>query len=191
MIKHKARYLILNGQRTRIDADIAPLIQALHDLGVRTFSSCQGSCMGHCGRRHKRGPLTTYTYSDGTTETYRKRIYPRRCLETVTIAFETAVEATKFINLVYRHTDNEELRDQMRGEGSPPRQHLWAWSPKLDGSVGCDLGDDWMTKRGHWVPIPKRPFKLNFEMLCLFPHSQLQLVTQRVQEALTKMGTHE
>ncbi len=184
-MRHKTKILYLDGVRCRIDRDIAPVILALDALGVGTYSCCQGSCMGRCGRKHKRGRKLTYTNKDGTTGTYWERIYPKHCLETVTIAFNTTTEATKFLNLVFRHADAEPIRDQIRGLGSK-RSRRWIWCSSIDGDRRCDLGENYISRRGSWVPMPRRPFRLTIGMLCLFPRAHLPLVTQRVQQALTR-----
>lgn len=174
---HKARVLWLGGQRARIDRDIAPLIEGLHALGIETFSSCQGSCMGHCGRLHPCRRVA-HVLPDGTRSFMTERIYPKRCRETVALAFCTASEATKFLNVVYRHSDPEALRDAVRGEGSG----CWVWKATADGNEGCDLGADWITRRGSWVPKPKRPFKLSLGVLCLFPRKHLEMVSSRTRK---------
>ncbi len=154
---HRTKILILDGHRTHVDVDVAPLVLALHNRKIQTFTSCQASCMGHCGRRHKRGV---------------------RCEDIVTIGFTTTREATKFLNVAHRRSDPEKLRMQVRGLHLKDR---WVWTPFIDGDEGCDLGTDWVSHGGFWVPKLARPYRLTFTMLCLFPRKHLDWITERAQ----------
>jgi hypothetical protein len=180
---HRAKILYFDGRRIRIDFLLAPLIQALHTLGIETTSCCQGSCAGHCRRRHyATGKPITYTNSDGTKGSYRKKIVPKRCQETAYIAFPTPAAASKFLNIVYDHKDPEELRFQIRGEGGHP--NTWIWDADIDGCVV--ESENRVTRRGCWVTKPKRPFNLTIGMLCMFPRAHLTMVTDRVQKVVEK-----
>ena len=179
---HRAKILYLNGQRTRIDFAMAPFIQSLHDLKIETFSCCQGSCAGgRCGRHHKRsGELESYTNEEGKVVSFRKRVIPKRCQETVYVGFPTPRDASRFLNVVYDAGDSEELRDQIRGEGSLDSD-TWIWVPDIDGAEVPE--ENRITRKGNWIVKPKKPFQLTIGMLCLFPRAHLAMVTARVQKA--------
>lgn len=186
--QHKAKYLTIEGRRCRIDANIAPLIDGLQRLGIKTFSSCGASCGGWCKLHHK---LITkrarYTSPrTGKSYTYWKFRQPKQCSESVWLVFESTYDAARFLNVCSRPEDDEVLRDKMLGQHGPKRgcSHSWLWKSKAD-----DLNDRRvMDHRGYWVGKRQGPPKFDFYMACIFPHAHLELVTERVLARCKKDG---
>ncbi len=114
---HKARYVVINGIRTRIDANIAELIIGLMRVGIKTVNSCGAGCGGWCRRKH---------VCVGKCGTFFKRRMTKLCRESVWLIFETPDDASRFLNIVYRESDPEKLRDHMRGSGRR-QSHAWNW----------------------------------------------------------------
>ncbi len=50
------------------------------------------------------------------------------CRESVWLIFETPDDASRFLNIVYRESDPEKLRDHMQGYG---RRQSYAWNWRI------------------------------------------------------------
>lgn len=184
--QHKARYWFDGERRCRIDANIYDLIDGLNRLGVVTGSSCGGSCMGWCKRKHRLAKVTTITVNE---KGKRKRVkcyhysQPKACRESFTISFGNTAMAAKFMNLVYRESDPEKLRDHMQGHGRK-QSHKWFWGHSID-----DFNDPrHMDHRGYWVGKRLGPPRFDFWSIVVIPHAHLKLVTERVLERCRRRG---
>lgn len=185
--QHVAKYLTIDGRRIRIDANIAQLVSGLDRLGIRTFSSCDSGCGGWCKRKHKQLPDTSeWTKVKGKKTLVKVSHHkkPKQCSESVWLAFESATDAMKMLNVVYDNDDAEKLQCHMQGFGRK-QSHAWVWN------VGVDNINDrgFMDSRGYWRGTRFGPAKFDFFCNVVFPHAHLGLVTQRVIDKCNKKRT--
>lgn len=94
MDRHPFHWLISpQGDRVRIDREIAPLLTKMWQLGIRTTNSCQEHCSPTCPHKPKK-----IKYSDGSVlYTHTKT---KSCGNRIWIVFETAKSLEKFYNYV-------------------------------------------------------------------------------------------
>lgn len=177
---HVARYMQLGGRRRRIDTNLYDLIDGLNRLGIVTQNSCGGSCMGWCKRKH-RILKKTWVIDHGKRVQCTHYSKPKLCRESFTITFQDTSTAAKFMNLVYRESDPEKLRDHMQG-GGRKQSHAWTWSHRLE-----DFNDRrvWYSNRVRGKKIS--PPNFDFWSIVVIPHAHLELVTQRVLERCKRL----
>jgi hypothetical protein len=101
--RHHFKWLNHQGQKIRIDRDIAPLLTEMWALGIQTTNSCQGVCSTKC--KHK---LKIKKLKGGNT-LFDKVLTPE-CRSYVWIAFQSAKDMERFYNLVAVYEKQE--RDQ-------------------------------------------------------------------------------
>lgn len=180
--KHHQKVIRFNGERILVDEHLAPLIDGLLRLGIFTFSSCQAGCGGACRRKHKRFP-DTRELVNGREECIQHYKLPKLCKRSVWLVFVSMTDVTKFVNLVYRKTDSNKLREQMSGVGVS--QSL-AWNFHV---TMTDLNDQrYIDHRGFWVGKKSSPPKMGFYCHLVIPRAHLQLVTDRILQACKKRG---
>ncbi len=95
--RHPYKILTFQDRKVRIDTDIAPLLSAMWQAGIRTAGSCQAQCSFRCKCVYK---LTTYK----TVYNYYKRIKTPNCSNNIWIVFYSAKDIEKFYNIVYQYT---------------------------------------------------------------------------------------
>ena len=183
---HKAKILYLDGRRCRIDRDIAPLIEGLFKLGIRTFSSCQNTCGGYCNLKHPKARRCYRDTKTGKVVWENGRRKTKWCHESVWLCFESCQDGARFLNAVSRPDDSEKLRFQM-GEGRAGSRkrpsHDWLWKVVAD-----DINDGrCMDRRGYWIGKRRAPSrKYSFFMVLVMPRAHLSMVTERVLEKASK-----
>lgn len=94
--RHKFKWLTYEGQKVRIDADIAPLLTSLWTLGIKTTNSCHAQCSFTCGHKTKTTKLEDGGYCLSPIKT-------KDCDNNVWIAFESIQDLEKFFNLVAKY----------------------------------------------------------------------------------------
>lgn len=129
---HKSKKVNISGNIVNIDTDIADLIVRLNKSGIKTFSCCQGSCMGHCNVQHK----TKRIYSHG--KYVWKSFKSKKCKNSVCIAFPSMKDGDRFMEKVYRESDSDRMKDHIQGYGSR-RSLSWSWN------LTAENGQFWMT----------------------------------------------
>jgi hypothetical protein len=180
--QHVTKVVYLDGVRSKIDINIAPLIEGLFKLGIKTFSSCGAGCGGWCGcsRTHKLlkkvKHKNKYTGKEEVLSFYRT---PKRCAQSVWLVFETMEDASNFLNVAYREDDPQDIQDYMLGQGGS-NSNAWHWSCNT-----TDLNDHRVSdSRGYWVGKRVGPAVFGFNAHLTFPHAHLELVTRRVLDEL-------
>lgn len=76
--RHPFKWLTYEGQKVRIDEDIAPLLSDMWKLGIKTYNSCQATRSNNC-------------YTHKTT---------KECSKFVWIVFETSKDIERFYNYI-------------------------------------------------------------------------------------------
>jgi hypothetical protein len=128
--RHPYRWMVTpEGVRAPIDADMAPLVEALWALGIQTSSCCQQSCCGRCGRRHRRLEPKLEHFG-GTWHVVSRSKPPKACRDMCYVSFTTMADGQCFLRLVYCRGDANDLRDAMEGCGD--RRYRWIWSVSVD-----------------------------------------------------------
>lgn len=152
--RHPAKFLILQGQRVLIDADLAPLIAALDALGIRTTSSCQASCAGRCHRKHKRLPNGSFRDKHGKVQPISRSQRPKACRESFYLSFLSVEDGEEFLDILREGETDEDLLSAMTECGRRDRRWIWSFS----------FND------------PPRPYSF----ICLIPRRYLEYVTAKV-----------
>jgi hypothetical protein len=114
------------GRRMLVDRNMALLISCLQALRVNTIASCEAGCGGHCKRQH---PLILKKrLKDVWHFKYRR---PTKCKESVWIAFKSVNDAKRFLKLVHKSSDPDDLQGHMQGHNHKDR-HSWIWSIHIE-----------------------------------------------------------
>lgn len=175
--QHISKIVFINGIPRRIDKNIVSLIDGLNRLGVSTVSSCGGDCGCCCKRKHKL--LYTKRCNKYKGYTFYKYKKPKKCEQSVWLAFASVRDAEKFLNIVYRESDCQKLKDYMLGFGNG-NTNAWSWRSGL-----VDVNDNrCIDHRGYWVGKKTKSSKWRFDCHLTFPHAHLDLVIDRVNERL-------
>lgn len=100
---HKTVIVFINGKKRFIDKAIAPLIKTLNFLGMKTTSSCEGSCLGWhaCPRRHRSFPGIWYI--NKKTRKRERMVHistPAECRKRVVIWFDSIDAGQMFLNII-------------------------------------------------------------------------------------------
>ena len=90
---HKFKWVNCNGDKVRIDRNIAPLISNMWKLGIGTTNCCQSVCAPSC--KHKNRDII---YKDGSKlqSFYRTK----HCGDRIWIVFDSGMSLEKFLNIV-------------------------------------------------------------------------------------------
>ncbi len=99
--RHRFRWMTYDGYKVRIDRDIAPLIEKMWKLGIRTTNSCQAHCNFNCSHKIKVHPVA----KDGTQ--FFETIKTKHCNNNVWLAFESVREVEKLYNIVAEYDTKE------------------------------------------------------------------------------------
>lgn len=93
---HPFKWLKFDGEKVRIDKEIAPLLSNLWKLGIRTTNSCQEHCSFNCKHKYKK----SYD-EDGCLCSY---IIPtKKCWDSIWLCFEQASDLEKFYNIIAKY----------------------------------------------------------------------------------------
>lgn len=111
--RHPFKWMVYEGEKIRIDRDIAPLLSSIWELGIHTTNSCQGVCSRHCKHKVIHTKLKT-------GELLSEKIKTPECRNRVWIAFASARDLERFINLVavYEKDVREGMYELINGWGS-------------------------------------------------------------------------
>ena len=133
MLDHPKTIVVIDRKKVPIDNDLVDIIKALNKKSIKTTSCCQGGCANRCNRKHvrtKKLDYKTYISIDGKrklVEVMTSRI-PKACRESCYITFSGCEDAEKFMNLVYRDSDSDLIKDKIKGCGS----NSWSWKMYWD-----------------------------------------------------------
>lgn len=182
---HRTKIVFLDGQRSRIDEAIAPLIEDLFVIGAQTYSSCHAGCGNWCDRRdkHKWKKVERLVKVEGKNkwvQKYVKRyVGSDRCQRSVWLVFKTASNAARFFQVVYRRDDPEPLRDMMMGVLWNNDELKWTWKHFLDDK---SVGYEHSSTNDPPKEVFYGPPSFDFHTVCIFPHEHLDMVMKRVHE---------
>jgi len=100
--RHRFKWKTYDGEKIRIDRQIAPLLEKMWALGIRTTNCCQASCNFNCNHKIKAHPVD----EDGCQ--FFETIETKDCYNNIWIAFESARELEKFYNIVAEYSEKDE-----------------------------------------------------------------------------------
>lgn len=101
-MKHKFKWIIYEGDRVAIDAEIVPLITKLWKLGIKTTSSCQALCSFNCDHKWKKNK-----------NDYQK-INSKNCYSDIWLCFNSSEDLEKLYNIVAEYSkDNKSMYNKM------------------------------------------------------------------------------
>lgn len=98
--RHLYKTLKFNGEKVRIDEEIAPLLSKMWKLGINTNACCQAHCRFEC--KHK---VKVHPEKDGRT--FFETIRNKNCLSHIWISFDTAFDVEMFYNYVAEYVKND------------------------------------------------------------------------------------
>lgn len=93
IMHHPFKWMMYDGQKVRIDKDIAPLLDSMWKLGIHTTSSCQAVCSRKCKHKFKIKNLKGGVH-------FREKVLTPNCKDRIWIAFAGARDMERFYNLV-------------------------------------------------------------------------------------------
>jgi hypothetical protein len=183
--------MTFDGMKVRIDKDIAPIIEMMWFLGIRTISSCHGHCSFECS--HK---INIYKDEDGFT--VHSPILTDHCHDSVWIVFEQAHDIEKFYDTIAEYSDEGKsaktatMYDHILGHyRNKNKRDVWCtqfyarnygvkghWGkPIINGkrlTYECWIEDD--CKKNNFIVQPQ----------LTFPRKHIEYIKSKLQEALNK-----
>lgn len=187
---HPCKILNNNGERVRIDAQIAKFINLCWKLGIKTIGSCQDHCSFRCIHKWKK-----QKFKDGTA--HYEKIITKKCHKHIWVVFESHEDYCRLLNTVavYEKAERGKLSmyDLMSGVGENDRWDTlmtmandgvkYQWKKICGGEVNnfkrflarCDVG------------CGKNNFKVEIQLT--FPQKHLALVEERLQQAVSKLSS--
>lgn len=187
--RHRAKLLEYDGRRVRIDEEIAPMIQSMWKLGIKTSNSCQGACSFECDHKIKKHPVA----KDGSQ--YFEKIKTKHCRDCIWLVFESTKDAELFYNCVAEYVKGYEPSMYMNINGFDRKKNardVWILdcSARNNGVLGR-----WSkaTRNGvrntyqTWEEDRCETNNFIIEPQLTFPRKHLQYVEKRLKLAIENM----
>jgi hypothetical protein len=193
-MSHKFKWMTYEGEKVRIDREIAPLLAKMWRLGIGTTSCCQAVCSRNCKHNRER-----VKYKDGSE--YYKVVKTPRCKDRVLIVFDSARSYEKFLNMVAQYVKWEPgqpdgMYDAIQGHSASIIER-WEVYPCVD-NLGVELRvirlpvkqADGLPKRRKTVGVfiddgcKRNDFRMMPQLY--FPRKHLSYVEHRLEEALNR-----
>ncbi len=128
---HKLKWMTYQGEKVRIDREIAPLLAKMWELGIKTQSCCQAHCKYSC--KHK---CTAEKLESGTISfTISKD--SKDCKQYVWILFHSMADYEKLLNVVAEYD-----------------QGWHSMYAQITGSAGHNQGVRWVRHPDNWEMSP-------------------------------------
>jgi hypothetical protein len=198
--RHKFKWRIYDGRKVRIDEELAPILDKMWKLGIRTTNCCQQHCSFACGHKHNVKKM-----KDGSE--YFKVIRTKRCGKDVWIVFESCKDVERLYNIVaeYDSSYNDETMYNKMSAGrfiqtgaTKYRSSIEGWAFSffmnnhgVEGHWGRPTFNGKRSTREMWIDdgCEKNDFVIQPQIT--FPRKHLKYVEQRLTLALSNRKSYE